>query len=350
MEVSANEARTPRSARERPSCPLGRKLLYLFFNFVCVPAFFLSNVAAAHTATGTNAVHLSHPTFKRTKSVVNERDLSDPSVEAELRALIKDPNGPLDFVFEASVPSFSTALFDTRPLVPVPHLDPVVAAANYTCDVIADLAMMANENHKRFSIFRERDSSFWSMPSMVKVAGQKDALTVLVDTCHAARGRDKMNTNENEHMKILTNDLSLRDMHVRCGGPDRCRAHRPPKGRHVETLSAYWALTLRSKVLAPPPTLYDGSSWAATMNLTVLPKDRHRDLGAPVKEVEFARQHKRRRSVAAAMASGVQTKRRAFDPTFEVELEPGEAVRHACACPFPFDDAVGVDASMKAAI
>ena len=63
---------------------------------------------------------------------------------------------------------------------------------------------------------------------------------------------------------------------------------------------------------------------------------RKRPVGQPVNETLTARQHPKRRSAKIALASARQGRRRAYDPILTYEQYPGDAVRNACAPPFPF--------------
>ena len=89
-----------------------------------------------------------------------------------------------------------------------------------------------------------------------------------------------------------------------------------------------------------------GSQFQLSFTLTTPPAERKRPLGTPCRYEE----HRQARSGSQAVQAGYQMRRGLVKPFFPLEVEPGQAARHALSVVHPFNSDVALDPVLAANI
>ena len=280
-------------------------------------------------------------------------DITDAKVQRHVEKLLRE--GYISYIhFGTPCCSFSQArkLDGGPPPLPsqahlwgLPMLSPAdserVQVGNLLLLVTTELAGVAHASKVWWSLENPASSWLWAMPPTQKVQQMSGAQQFIFDMC----------CYESVHMKpaAVMSTAPLASLVRRCDQTRRPHVHEPLVGQ-VEIQGQQFFKTKLAQVY--PLALC--RHWAAqvvdplclTFNMVTPPGERKRPLG----QLIALRAHRQGDTGRKAMSAGYQLKKSVVPPLYNVELEPGEAVRQSLSFTHPFSLAPELDPDLQEAL
>ena len=280
-------------------------------------------------------------------------DITDVKVQRHVEKLLRE--GYISYIhFGTPCCSFSQArkldggpppLRSQAHLWGLPMLSPAdserVQVGNLLLLITTELAGVAHASKVWWSLENPASSWLWAMPPTQKVQQMSGAQQFIFDMC----------CYESVHMKptAVMSTAPLASLVRRCDQTRRPHVHEPLVGQ-VEIQGQQFFKTKLAQVY--PLALC--RHWAAqvvdplclTFNMVTPPGERKRPLG----QLIALRAHRQGDTGRKAMSAGYQLKKSVVPPLFNVELEPGEAVRQSLSFTHPFSLAPELDPDLQEAL